>query len=93
MNWLSVPSKRSSKMKVRFILPVTIRTRFSLLETIEDINFGFVRMYMTPYRISWIIFTSDLILSDTDKLLVFRLVQILLLLKTICFYVAMEDIS
>ena len=27
-------------MKVRFILPVTIRKRFSLLQTIEDINFG-----------------------------------------------------
>ena len=27
-------------MKVHFILPVTIRKRFSLLQTIEDINFG-----------------------------------------------------
>ena len=50
---------RSSRMKVRFILPVSIRKRFSLLQTIEDIHFGLVRMYVTPYRISWIIFTSD----------------------------------
>ena len=53
---------------------------FSLLQTIEDINFGVVRMYVTPYRISWIIFTSDLVISYTDKLLVFRLVQNVLLL-------------
>ena len=34
-------------MKVCFILHVTIRKRFSLLQTIEDINFGLVRMYVT----------------------------------------------
>ena len=43
-------------MKVRLILPVTIRKRFSLPQTIEGINFGLVRMYVTPYRISWIVF-------------------------------------
>ena len=42
-------------------MPVTIRRRFSLLQTIEDINSGLVRMYVTPYRISWIIFISDLV--------------------------------
>ena len=35
-------------MKVRVILPV--RKRFSLLRTIEGINFGLFRMYVTPYR-------------------------------------------
>ena len=31
-----------------------IRKRFSLLQTIiEDITFGLVRMYVTPYRFSW----------------------------------------
>ena len=64
------------KIKVHFILPATIRNRFSLLQTIEDINFGVVRMYVTPYRISWIIFTSDLVKMYTDKLLVFRWVLI-----------------
>ena len=39
-------------MKVHFILPVTIRKRFSLLQTIEDINFGLVRMCVTPFRIN-----------------------------------------
>ena len=73
-------SKKSSKMKVCFILPVTIRKRFSLLQTIEDKNFGLVRMYVTPYRISWIIFTSYLVISYTDKSLVFRWEQIVLLL-------------
>ena len=52
-------------MKVRFILPVTISKRFSLLQTTEGINFGLVRMYVTPYRIFWIIFTSDLAISYT----------------------------
>ena len=36
-------------MKVRLILPVMIRNRFSLLQTKEGINFGLVRMYVTPY--------------------------------------------
>ena len=55
--------KKSYKIKVRCILPVTIRKRLSLLQAIEDINFGLVRMYVTPYRIFWIIFTSDLVIS------------------------------
>ena len=64
---------------VRFILPVTMRKRFSLLQTIVGINFGLVRIYVTPYRIFLIIFPSDLVISYTDELLVFRLVQIVLL--------------
>ena len=43
-------------MKVHFILPVMIRTRFSLMQTIEYIHFGLVRMYVTHYRIFWIIY-------------------------------------
>ena len=54
-------------MKVRFILPVTIRKRFSLLQTIEDIHFDHVRMYVAPHRIFLIIFTSDLVISYTNK--------------------------
>ena len=38
-------------MKVPLILPVTIRTRFSLLQTIQDIKFGIVRMFVTPYHL------------------------------------------
>ena len=54
---------------------------FSLLQTIiEDITFGHVRMYVTPYRFSWTIFILDLALSYTYKLLVFRWVQIVLLM-------------
>ena len=30
---------------------------FSLLQTIEDIHFGLVKMYVTPYRIFWVLFT------------------------------------
>ena len=66
--------KYYNKMRVHFILPVTIEKRFSLLQTIDDIYIGIVRTYVTPYRIFWMIFTSDLVISYmyTDKLLVFR---------------------
>ena len=37
--------------KTQGILHVTIRNRFSLLQTIEGINFGLVRIYVTPHRI------------------------------------------
>ena len=75
-------------------LLVMIRKRFALLQTIiEDITFGLVRMYVTPYRFSWSIFILGLALSYTDKLLVFRWVQIVLLLKVFCFYSAMKEIS
>ena len=67
--------KKFYKMKVHFILLATI----GLLQTIEDIHFGLVRMYVTHYRIFWIIFTSDLVISYTDNLLVFRWVQIVIL--------------
>ena len=54
-------------MKVRFILPETIRSRFSFQQTIEGINFGLVRMYVTHYRISWIIFTLDIVPTKLYK--------------------------
>ena len=67
--------------KVSYTLLVMIRKRFSLRKAIiEDITFGLVRMYVTPYRFSWTIFILGLALSYTDKLLVFRWVQIVLLL-------------
>ena len=69
------------KREVSYTLLVMLRKRFSLLHTIiEDITYGLVRMYVTPYRISWTIFILGLALSYTDKLLVFRWVQIELLL-------------
>ena len=34
------------------------RRRSSLLQTREGINFSLFRMYVTPYRISWVIFTQ-----------------------------------
>ena len=69
------------KRKVSYTLLVMIRKRFSLRQTIiEDITFGLVRMYVTPYRFSWTIFMLGLALSYTDKLLVFRWVQIVFLL-------------
>ena len=69
------------KRKLSYTLPVMIRKRFSLRKTIiKDITFGLVRMYVTPYRFSWTIFILGLALSYTDKLLVFRWVNIVLLL-------------
>ena len=57
------------------VIFVTIRKRFPLIQTIEDINFC-----LEALSIYWIIFTLDLVISYTDKLLVFRWVQIVLLL-------------
>ena len=44
-------------------------------------------MYVTPYRISWIIVTLDfkLVISYIEKLLIFRWVHIVLLLYPIFF--------
>ena len=70
-----------TKSKVSYTLLVMIRKRLSLLQTIiEDITFGLVRMYVTPYRFSWIIIILGLALSYTDNVLVFRWVQIVILL-------------
>ena len=41
---MNVPSKSSTKMKVHFILPVSIGKPFSLLQTIEDVHFGLVNV-------------------------------------------------
>ena len=67
-----------SKGKVCFILPVSIEMLFSLFLTKGGINFGHVRMNVTLYRIFWITITLDLLLIYA--LMVFRLVQIVLLL-------------
>ena len=53
---------------------------FTSKTIIKDITFGLVRMYVTPYRFSWTILILGLALSYTDKLLLFRWVQIVLLL-------------
>ena len=50
---------------------VIIRKRFSLLQTIiEDITFGLVRMYVTPYRFSWKNLSSD---NQADVIKAFNL--------------------
>ena len=43
---------------VRFILHETVRLRFSLLQTIEGINFGLAIMYVTHYHFFWILYCS-----------------------------------
>ena len=53
---------------------------FTSADNYRGYHLGLVRMYVTPYRFSWIIFILDLALSYTDKFLVFRWVQIVLLL-------------
>ena len=76
---LDLIERTSIKRRVSYTLLVMIRMRFSLRKTIiKDINFGLVRMYVTPYHFSWTIFILGLALSYTDKLLVFRWVQIVL---------------
>ena len=76
------PSKRPSINEGTLYLACNAKKAFLLLQTKEGINFVLVRMYVTPYRISWIIhvFTLDLVISYTDKVLVFQLVHIVLLL-------------
>ena len=44
-----MPSKSSTKIEGTLYL-VCNDKRFSLLQTIEDIDFGLVRIYVTPYR-------------------------------------------
>ena len=66
---------------------------FSFPLTKVDIHFGHVRMYATPYPISWIIFILDSEPSYTDKLLEFRWVQIAPLSYLIYFYTATKEIK
>ena len=40
------------KSEGTFYLACTDKKRFSFLQTIEDIKFGLLRMYVKPYRIS-----------------------------------------
>ena len=68
------------KGKVHLILPVTKDRLSSLLKTQNDINFGLAKTCVKPKYTFWVIFISDLALSYTDKLLVFRWVLIVLLL-------------
>ena len=77
---LDLTERTFYKKEVSYTLLAMIRKRFSLRKTIiEDITFGLVRMYVTPYRFSWTISILGLALSYTDKLLV-PWVQIVLLL-------------
>ena len=63
---MSGPSKNLYKNEGTLYLACNDKKAFFTSTTI-DINFGLVRMYMMP-----LIFTSDLVISYTDKLLVFR---------------------
>ena len=53
-----------------------------------DMHFGRVRIYATPYPISWIIFILESKPGCTDKMLEFRWVQVAPLAWLICFYTA-----
>ena len=80
-NLLDLTERTFYNKKVSYSLLAMIRKRFSLLQNIiENITFGLVRISVTPYRISRTIFILDLALSYTDKLFVFRWVQIVFLL-------------
>ena len=86
--------RTSIKRKVSYNLLVMIRKRFSLRKTIiVDITFGLVRMYVTPYRFSWTIFILGLVLSYTDKLLVYLTGTNCAPLVADLFYCAMKDLS
>ena len=53
---------------------------FTSADHYRGYHLGLIRMYVTPYRFSRTIFILGLALSYTEKLLVFRWVQIVLLL-------------
>ena len=67
---LDLIEKTSIRRKVSYTLLVRytlIRKRFLLLQTIiEDITFGLVRIYLTPYRFSLTIFILDLAIFILD---------------------------
>ena len=50
--------KKIFKNEGMLYLACNDKTAFFTSTDIEGINFGLVRMYMTPYRIFWIIFIS-----------------------------------
>ena len=83
--------KRALKTLVHFTLPVMTGRFYSLSLTKVDIHFGYVRMYATPYYISWIIHILDLEPSSTDTLLEFRSVQIEPLSKLTFLYCYERD--
>ena len=56
------------------------RQAFFTSEDTKRYKFGLAKTSVKPYYTFWIIFISDLALSYTDKLLVFRWVLIVLLL-------------
>ena len=84
---------RSIKNYGSLYLAYSERKAFSLPLTKVDIHFGHVRMYATPYPISWIIFILDSEQSYTDRLLEFRWVQIALLSLFIYFHTATKETS
>ena len=77
---LDLIERTFNKKEGKLYLACNDRKAFFTSEDHYNGSFGFVRMFVTPYRFFWIIFISDLVLSYTDKLLVFRWVQIVLLL-------------
>ena len=80
-NLLDLIERTFYKKDGKLYLACNDKKRFSHLQTIEDITFGLVRMYVTPCRFSWTIFILDLAQSYTViQILVFRWVQIVLLL-------------
>ena len=68
--------KTALKTMVHFISHEMTERLFPLPLTKVGIHFGPVRMCVTPYPISWIIFVLDLGPRYTDRLLEFRWVQI-----------------
>ena len=78
---LDLIERTFSEKDGKLYLTCSDKKAFSLRHTIiEEVTIGLVRMYVTPYRFSWTIFILGLALSYTEKLLVFRWVQIVLLL-------------
>ena len=65
------------KLKTEGTLYIACNDKKAFFTPSDHRGFGLVRMYVMPCRIFWMLFTLDLVLSYTDKLLVFRLVHII----------------
>ena len=63
---MSGPSKKIKK-EGKLYLTCNYKKAFSLLQTIEGIIFGLVRLYVTLYCISRIMFKLDLVLNYTKN--------------------------
>ena len=83
--------KQTFNREGSFYLACNDKNAFLLLNNLNDINCGHVRKCVMRSIIFWTIYLYDLALNYIDKLSVFQLVLIVLLLLQICFCFVMRE--